>query len=235
MTTRRKVLAALVLDASGSMASAREATISGVNEWVEDQKRVTESDMDILYVQFASRVGPTWGPDRLADFPGVSHREYIPDGWTALYDAVGTAIRTMETHEADSYLVLIVTDGQENRSQEFRSVEAIRALIQQKEAAGNWTFVFLGASADAWGGGAAMGLTGQNVAQNAGAYTPQSARVMYAALSQDTTRYRGEVQEQSVMRSVNFAQNTAAALDPNAETPPVTNIVNAVVDVSQQP
>lgn len=230
---RRKVLAALILDASGSMAGTREATISGVNEWVEDQKRVTDTDMELLFVPFSTDVHDMVGPKPIAEFAGISHREYIPDGWTALFDAVGSAIRTMESHEADSYLVLIVTDGQENRSQEFRDVAKIRERIQACEALGNWTFVFLGASADAWGGGATMGVMHTNSAQNRGQYDDSSARRMFAGLRSDTTAYRSQV-AMGEARSVNFAVNTSAALDDqvNARVNNVISTHNAEDDAS---
>ena len=50
-----------------------------------------------------------------------------------------------------------MTDGEENSSREWK-LNAIRELIKTKEAAGNWTFVFLGANVDAFEQGANLGV-----------------------------------------------------------------------------
>jgi len=66
-------------------------------------------------------------------------------GDTPLYDGVVTACK--EAGEADkredvSFLVLVVTDGQENASKKFNQRD-VRELIDAGQRAGNWTFAFL--------------------------------------------------------------------------------------------
>jgi hypothetical protein len=100
----------------------------------------------------------------VATLADLTHETYQPHGWTALLDAVGTAIRQLETYDADAYIVLIVTDGAENHSREFTAAQ-IRELVTQKEATGTWTFVFLGANIDAWAVAQTLGMQRGNVAQ----------------------------------------------------------------------
>ena len=57
-----------------------------------------------------------------------------------------------------------MTDGEENSSREWTH-DAVRSLIAQKESEGMWTFVFLGASLDAWDQGRRYGVPLANVAQ----------------------------------------------------------------------
>lgn len=73
-----------------------------------------------------------------------------------MHDAIGRAINSLEnelkgTPEADrpaKILVLILTDGEENRSTEFKR-EKIAEMVKEKQEKGNWNFVFLGANQDA--------------------------------------------------------------------------------------
>lgn len=69
---------------------------------------------------------------------------YRANGWTALFDGVGLAIETLQRLPGDadtSYLVLTITDGEENRSLRHNA-NAIRNMMQAGQAAGNWTFAF---------------------------------------------------------------------------------------------
>ena len=54
----------------------------------------------------------------------------------------------------------------------------IRELIRSKEAAGNWTFVFLGANLDAFAQGANLGVPMANSVR----YDPANYRGVYASL-----------------------------------------------------
>jgi hypothetical protein len=74
---------------------------------------------------------------------------FRPSGNTALYNAVGNTVQTVSTDGYDKVITIIMTDGEENSSREW-SLQAIRELIRSKEAAGNWTFMLLGANLDAF-------------------------------------------------------------------------------------
>jgi uncharacterized protein YegL len=174
-TQKKRVIAAIVLDASGSMDRVKSATISGVNEWIEDQRRSTETLMDAVLVQFNSQVRSNLAIVPVASLPLLSPITYAPQGNTALLDAVGTAIRQLDSYDADAYLVYIVTDGEENASREFTQAQ-IRTMVTEREARGTWSFVFLGANIDAWLSASALGMQRGNVAQ----YSPNAGSVGHA-------------------------------------------------------
>ena len=145
---------AVILDRSGSMASVVDATISGFNEFVHSQK-LEPGQANLKLVQFDDQNEEVF--DRpLSEVSALDHQTFVPRGWTALHDAIGRTINLLDNElktipEADrpaKVLVLILTDGEENRSTEFKR-EQIAKMVKEKQENCNWSFVFLGANQDA--------------------------------------------------------------------------------------
>lgn len=146
-----------VLDASGSMHGLESDTVGGVNAILEEQKKMQNGDtMYVSTVIF--NVGSRVLHDR-ADITTVKPftvDEYVVGGCTALYDAVGNAIRHISNvHKyarkedvPQKTMFVIMTDGMENASQRYGQRE-IKALIEKKQAESGWEFVFLAANIDA--------------------------------------------------------------------------------------
>jgi Ca-activated chloride channel family protein len=101
----------LMLDASGSMASdlrlAQGAAIKFLN--------LLPAAEDITLVDFDTQVRITRYPQR--DFPRLVERirQRKPDGWTALYDALGTYLDGADQQDGRRILVMY-TDGADSRS-----------------------------------------------------------------------------------------------------------------------
>jgi Ca-activated chloride channel family protein len=101
----------LLLDASGSMVSdmklAQGAAIKFLNLLPESR--------DITLVDFDTQVRITRYPQR--DFPRLVERirQRKPDGWTALYDALGTYLDGVDQEDGRRILVMY-TDGADSRS-----------------------------------------------------------------------------------------------------------------------
>lgn len=142
-----------LLDRSGSMESLVRNTLSGFNALLQEQQeapgaaRMTTVLFDTEYQllhdrQDIRRVRP------------LTEREYQPQGYTALYDAMGRTItkivaaQAMEKPRADRVLFVVITDGLENASQEY-SASQIRQMVWQCRKELGWEFLFLGANIDA--------------------------------------------------------------------------------------
>ena len=71
-------------------------------------------------------------------------KDYNPCGATPLYDAIGMGIAKINAQagEDDCVLVTIITDGEENCSEEY-SLQMIKNLIEKLKKQ-NWTFTFIG-------------------------------------------------------------------------------------------
>ena len=157
-----RVLVNYVLDESGSMQSVRQAAIDGYNEYLQE---IRKEEKEVLFslTKFASDIRPVHTLEKLENVAELNADTYIPDTMTALYDAIGQTVRNIEksVRDNDKVLVVIMTDGMENQSREYTQ-ETIKSLITEKEALGNWTFVYLGANQDAFAIGGGIGIQAGN-------------------------------------------------------------------------
>lgn len=153
-----------VLDKSGSMAEVREATISGFNEYIQGLK------MDGGKYRFSLTMFDTSVEKHYIGVPvglvkNLDLDSYRPVGGTALYDAVCKSIDDLEhsISESDKVLMVIMTDGEENSSQEFNQ-QTFKARVERLQSTGRWSFVFMGANQDAWANASQWGFKQGNVA-----------------------------------------------------------------------
>jgi VWA domain containing CoxE-like protein len=182
--TTKDNLVMVVLDRSGSMASCRDTTISGFNEYLKGLRTDKESNYDISLIQFdtaskGAELTVSYEDKPLADAPDLTKATYEPRGGTPLYDAIGECVRKVNAKNR-GVIVVIITDGEENSSQEFTN-ETIKKLIKEKEAAG-WSFVFLGADIDSYQVGSTLGVNYGSTAN----YTKGQEAVMYANTARAT-------------------------------------------------
>ena len=139
---------AFVIDKSGSMNKIREQTINNINEQLDTLEDAATADQEdkIHMVTFNGKVSE---PVRWLVAERFTEEDYEPRGNTALLDAVGKTITTLQDIEvADdedvSYLLVILSDGQENTSKEYNRTQ-VSSMIKELEEQGNWTFTFVGA------------------------------------------------------------------------------------------
>lgn len=156
---------ALVLDETGSMSPTVSDTIGAVNEYFDSLTKDTP-EARVSVMEFSDCFGgeDTFrvlaSDEKPADVPRLTTTNYRPRGNTPLYDAIGKAITETEGVKADRYLLVVMTDGQENASKEWK-LDGIKKLIEKKQGE-NWTIVYLGANQDAWAIGTAMGVAAGN-------------------------------------------------------------------------
>ena len=169
-----KVLVQFIQDRSGSMSTVWEETLSGFKNFIKDlKKKGKEDNIEYLFTltTFDTRIEM---PVKELPIDQVSENElakHEPRAATALYDAVGKTLEATKT-EADKYICVIVTDGEENSSREW-SKEAVHSAIDAKINLGNWTFTYLGTQPETWSDASSLGIgvgaTSTYQAQNSGA------------------------------------------------------------------
>lgn len=189
-------LVATVLDKSGSMQAIRDATISGFNELLETHQRDNpDSSLKLLKFDTEPREVEWFNPITSAE--PLTTKTYVPDGSTALYDAIVKMIRDIEALETQPERVafIIVTDGMENASR-TETRDSVKALIDWHTNEGKgWEFTFLGANIDSYAVGGGMGIRAAAIMDyNA---TPAGAGAMFATVARSTSSYSGG-QAQSV-------------------------------------
>lgn len=180
----------VILDRSGSMAPVAKDMEGGFDQMMRDQAKV-KGTCNVTLVQFDDEVETVYSGVPVAKVPKCSLQ---PRGWTALLDAIGQTLANVDTELAklpaerrpERVMVLVITDGQENRSTEYR-LPQVKHMIEERQARG-WAFVYLGANVDAFAEAGAMGIP----AFAAAAYDaqPHTARAMYLCASTSLASYR---------------------------------------------
>lgn len=153
----------IILDRSGSMASVRESTVAGFNEFLRNQRTVP-GDVGVKLVQFDDQYEVVFDKP-LAEAPELNQDLFVPRGRTALFDAQGRTIVTLgeelaampEEERPAKVIVVTLTDGLENASRTY-TLESVASLIKQQMEKYSWDFVFLGANQDAIQTAASMNI-----------------------------------------------------------------------------
>jgi len=158
-----------VLDESGSMGDIKDDTIGGFNEFVEQQKNI-EGEAVFTFVKFSDYYKVIEEGTLLESVKPLNKETYTPSFSTALLDAVGKTINKVanrhdtldEEDKPAKVLFVVLTDGYENSSKEFKT--GVNTLVKDKKEKAGWQFLFLGADIDAWGAGRDLGFSrGQTI------------------------------------------------------------------------
>ncbi len=139
----------IIVDESGSMYVIRKQAFTGMNETLQTvrqmQKRFPDQEQRVTLLTFDSG-HTTWHYDNTpaSKTKDLSWKAYNPDGGTPLYDAIGQGISKVNAQIADGdhVLVTIITDGEENSSQEW-TLKMVRTMIEKLKKQ-NWTFTLIG-------------------------------------------------------------------------------------------
>jgi hypothetical protein len=162
-----KSVVVFILDKSGSMMWMKDKAIEMFNEQLRVIQTETKVNTKGCLVTFNDKVDFDIWMEDYKGIPVLTGDKYQPNGSTALYDAIGHSIcllkEGMNTDDPKlTILFVIVTDGEENFSKEFKQ-EMILKLTEDLQLTGRWTFVFTGCSETLLKDAKVMGLRGANV------------------------------------------------------------------------
>lgn len=197
----------LVVDRSGSMQSIKTDMEGGLKTLLDEQVAQPGLLTVDLYT-FDTQVERVCSIADPATVPLVIE----PRGSTALYDAVGIAVtefgRTLEAMpehaRPETVQVIVVTDGHENASVEYKA-SAIKELVTTQKEHYQWDFVFLGANQDAVLSGVDLGFD----AGSSMSFMPGAAGVDASAKSM--SRYMSDVRRKQ--KKLFMAEERIAALE----------------------
>jgi len=152
---RGRTYIAIVLDRSGSMQTVKKQTINGYNEQVKILLEEASSDRSETFaslVTFNGSVSEEFFNAPVEILREMHESQYNPDGWTAMRDAVGYTVDklckdTDPTDEFNSYLVVVISDGEENKSR-FWTAERLSQKVKELQDTNRWTFTYIGANQD---------------------------------------------------------------------------------------
>jgi hypothetical protein len=186
----------VILDRTGSMQSIRDDTIGGFNAFLEQQK-IEPGMATLTLVQFDTQdpyeVIHKFKP--IQEVSALTRETFVPRASTPLLDALGRGINDLEAcigqlKEEDrpaKVVVVIVTDGRENSSREFRKDQIEKMVKEQKEKHA-WQFVFLSSDLAAIDDARSVGMDPNSTL--AFQKNAKGTAGGWASLSSQTGRYR---------------------------------------------
>lgn len=162
MSSKPTTYVLLATDVSGSMYHLADDVRGGHNAYLDGLEKE-----DVRYrltaVLFNTGVSPLYLAVKPKDATRLNGSNYAPNGGTALLDAIGKVITDFEfavpeLGADDRVLLVVQTDGQENSSREYTR-EGIAKMIKDREDAGKWAAIFMGAGPDTWQQAGSMGFS----------------------------------------------------------------------------
>jgi len=177
-----------IIDKSGSMWSVKEDTIGGFNTFLEEQQKL-EGEAVMTTVLFDTNYSLLYSGKSIKEVEPLNTNTYVPNGGTALLDAIGKTINDIQDRTKDSLvkpnvIMVILTDGQENASKEYN-----RSVIKEKitECQNNgWEILYLGANQDSFSEAGSYGISSINTVN----YTAKNTKSAFRGISVATCSYR---------------------------------------------
>ena len=196
----------VVLDESGSMEKMGNEPVQAMNSFLREQKRMVTNDQGRDHVQlslylFSTSVRKVIDNQSFTELKEFT--DYNPSGMTALFDSIGKAINEkLATPRNRNVTLLIVTDGEENSSTEYKKKDVV-ALTKRVKNEYGWNIQFLGANIDAFKEGDGLGIDAQNCTN----FSQKRGGFMKAmsAMSANTSAYRNSVYSQA--HDLNFGNS----------------------------
>lgn len=162
----KKITNLIIIDASGSMTSKAEEIRGGLRllfKDIKDDAAKGEAKIRTIVTQFSS-------PSHFKELVNSKKAEkltdkladaYQPEGMTALFDAIGQSFQLVPEGQ-DSVLVTIMTDGQENSSQEYTRNTIAKLITAKQNGTPAWTISFMGTTQQAMMEAQALGVRAGN-------------------------------------------------------------------------
>ncbi len=141
---------AFVVDRSGSMRRIKAQVVKVFNHQLDTVQRNARSAGQKTFLSTFMFHSSVDRPRHLATpverVPKLAPKDFQLGGATALLDAVGTAITRLQkargaTNKNTSFLVIVITDGEENASRQYK--KSLKGLIAQVQKTGRWSLAFL--------------------------------------------------------------------------------------------
>ena len=147
-----------LMDRSGSMSGSESDTIGGFNSFIKREKN-KRLNTRVTTILFDDRYEVLYKRKPITQVAELTDAEYWVRGCTALLDAIGKTVNTLDREIDNKVLFVIMTDGMENASREF-SKEQIVSLINNH----NWEFIYIGADIDSYAEAGNIGIRKSRVA-----------------------------------------------------------------------
>lgn len=175
-----------LIDESGSMLERKDFVLNGIQEFLQTQSQLPNCHVSL----YSFSDGPVKALFEEKDASSVRTEDlqtYAPDGFTALYDAMGFVLQQkIDLSKEGKHVFIVVTDGEENTSRLFKRAQ-LRELLESKRARG-LEMMFLGSNQDAVMNGTGLGTQSLSCLEYEDEFLPEALR----SVSQNLFRFRSE-------------------------------------------
>ena len=107
-----------LIDRSGSMHGSEDDNIGGFNSFIEKEK-AKDFETKVTTILFDNKYEVLYKRRDISEVGELTSDEYFVRGSTALFDAIGRTITSLDKEINNKALFVIMTDGMENSSVEF--------------------------------------------------------------------------------------------------------------------
>lgn len=185
MTPEEDLDLIFLIDRSGSMHGSEKDTIGGFNSFIQ-RERKKELNTNVTTILFDDEYEILYERKPIEDVGELTENEYYVRGCTALLDAIGKTITTLNHKIENKVLFVIMTDGMENASVEY-SKPQIRNMINNH----TWEFIFIGADIDSYSEAGSIGIRKSRVANYS--KSKEGVENLYCSIEYATESVRGDM------------------------------------------
>ena len=218
----------ILLDRTGSMQDIWAEALSSVNAYATEMATPDGSarvDADLTVAAFDSQSGLQFDVIRdsmdARKWRKITDADATPRGMTPLYDAIGRIVALAESEKPSKAVIVIMTDGQENASQEVNRAGA-KAALDRARAKG-WEVIFLGAEFANFDDATGVGqTTSRNMAVSKDQMSDSMNRLAqkskdYARGAADSVEWNAE--DRAAAEEEDVKQRTGQTPAPGGQTP----------------
>jgi len=162
----------MLLDASGSMGNNWKETLGAINAFVKSKNDTSIEGITVIAHDMLETMRYRVLRDNVPfkHWVNLTNEEVSPGGATPLLDAMGRMLSQIETDKPERAIVVVITDGHENASKEYK-LETLRIKMETLKKM-NVEFTFIGANFDAFGQANDFGVAaGSTITMNSGFFT----------------------------------------------------------------
>lgn len=165
-----------IIDRSGSMQTMKADVIGGFNAFIDNQRKQS-GEAKVSVALFDNEYSLLVDGKDIQDVDYLNETTYVPRGGTALLDAIGRTINDVQARikkasakeRPSKVIAVVITDGEENGSREFRK-DTITEMLKEQREKNKWEVLFIGADEASIRGAGNVGL-GSTLSGRSAVYT----------------------------------------------------------------
>ncbi|KAH9414715.1 hypothetical protein DERP_008555 [Dermatophagoides pteronyssinus] len=143
----------ILIDESLSMRMKRQEVVDGINRYIEVQREINPNSNDrLIMIKFNNNITVMYKGININMVEPLRLYDYNPSGRTGLFDAVKCALELADEirNDHERVVCIMVTDGQDNASQQNQSCKAIQKMVKKYEMKNDWSFTYMEKPSEYW-------------------------------------------------------------------------------------